>query len=280
MKKKCLLPLLWSALLLPCVPSCLTPEPVAPIDGEWDIVAVALDSSLFDLRHLKDGVAPYLGFNTGASHLYGFGGDGVLLGELETGIFDDRSLGVSDLTSGTSSGSYAYLEQHIVHNLNRMDHFEVNGAAPDSLSLFDDGGRLLFKLVRRAPYVRVVGNWWAVRVRGHKLPEEHLPPTITFDIAHRDKMVYGVCGTCAYSGAFALGQDNDSLRFSELSYPEPIPGIEDTAIRFFDYLRRTVTYELHDGRLSLKDADGTVLVVLRHSREVEREQQQRRQQQQ
>lgn len=217
MKKRWSSPLLGWFMLLMSV-SCATSEQVvSELDGEWELVSVAMDTTIYDLNGISTDIDPYLGFDLSRERFYGNAAYNTLTGDVFTDSLDMGRLGFFHVATTRTSGPTLSLEQSIVANLEKVQRYETFGLTADSLQFYDENGKMLFTLARRAPYSQLMGRWQITNVKGKDVGSEVNAPYIAFDINRVSKVIYGNTGCNTFNGSLRLELGNQKIHFDNLA---------------------------------------------------------------
>lgn len=266
MKKKFFTPLLgWVSFLL-LGASCATTEGmVSELDGEWEVVTVAMDSTVLDLNGLAADVDPYFGFDVSKDRFYGNTAYNAVSGNLAADSLDNGNLSIYHIATTMAASPTMNLEQSIVANLEKVKRYETYGTSADTLEFFDENGKMLFTLARRAPYSRLKGKWQFVSAKGKKIESKTKEevPYVVFDISHNTKMIFGYTGCNAFNGSVRLEVGNEKIHFGEVAVAgrvcEDIVWEADLLSAF----READTYEVTDEEIRVFDAKGDEILRLK-----------------
>ena len=265
--KKNVFPILFAALfVLSSFFSCVTTEgSMSELEGEWEVVSVAMDSAVIDLNGLSADIDPYFGFDMAEARFYGNSAYNSLSGNLSADSLETGRLAIYHLASTMMASPTMNLEQTIVENLEKVQRFETFGIPADTMEFYDENGKTLFTLARRAPYSRLMGKWQFVKVKGKGIKVESAEniPYVVFDINHNVKMVFGYTGCNAFNGSIRLEVGNSNIHFGEVAVAgrvcEDIPWENDLLSAFAE----AETYEINDDEIAIFNPKGDEIVRLK-----------------
>ena len=249
--------------------SCATSEEMtSELDGEWEVVTVVMDSAIVDLNGLSADVDPYFGFDMGESRFYGNSAYNSLSGDLSADSLESGRLAIYHIATTMMASPTMNLEQSIVDNLEKVKRYETFGIPADTMEFYDENGKTLFTLARRAPYSRLMGKWQFVEIKGKHIepPAVDNIPYVVFDINHNIKMIFGYTGCNAFNGSLRLEVGNSKIYFGEIAvssqYCEDIPWENDLLSVF----REAHHYAISDDEIDIFDAKGDEIAKLRKMR--------------
>lgn len=249
--------------------SCVTTEGVmSELDGEWEVVTVTMDSTVLDLNGLAADVDPYFGFDVSQDRFYGNTAYNAVSGNLVADSLDNGNLSIYHIASTMKANPTMNLERSIVDNLEKVKRYESYGTGADTLEFFDENGKTLFTLARRAPYSRLKGKWQVAKAKGKRIEPEtaETMPYVVFDISHNVKMIFGYTGCNAFNGSVCLEVGNDKIHFGEVAVAgrvcEDIVWENDMLSAF----READTYEVADGVMLIFNAKGDEILRLHQMR--------------
>lgn len=264
MKKRFFAPSLTLSALLTLFGSCAAPKvQLDQLAGEWDVVEFDLDTARYEVKNLKEGSAPFFGFNLKEHRFYGSATCNSLMGSFKVDSTQAGSISIPGVASTRAFGPHMDLEQAIVGNLSKVTRYEVFGEKGDSLNLYDKSGKNLFKMARRPDYSALEGKWTVIKAKGKEIQPAEDAPFLTFNTRSVEKLASGNTGCNNFSGGFRLQAGNDSIHFGNMittmRFCENVTWEQDMMAAF----NETATYKAENGQLIFFDAKGNEVMVCR-----------------
>ena len=115
MQKRFFAPSLTLSALLTLFGSCAAPKvQLDQLAGEWDVVEFDLDTARYEVKNLKEGSAPFFGFNLKEHRFYGSATCNSLMGSFKVDSTQAGSISIPGVASTRAFGPHMDLEQAIV----------------------------------------------------------------------------------------------------------------------------------------------------------------------
>ena len=238
--------------------------PVSALEGEWDVVAVNVDTVALDMNNQEIPVDPYLVFDLNEKMVYGNASCNQINAALVADTLVPGKVAVENIASTRMMCPAMNVEQALTAALESVKAFEALNANADTLALCNEAGAKVITLAKRAPYSKLEGEWAIVTVKGDSIAADacETAPFVGFSVKRAEKRLYGNAGCNDFNTVLELSADNNALSLANLAVT--LKACKDMTVEqnVLAAFAEVAAYAVNENKLAFLDKEGNEVVVM------------------
>lgn len=238
--------------------------PVSALEGEWDVVAVEMDTVSLDMNNQEFPVDPFMVFDLNEKMVYGNASCNSFNGEVLVDTLAPGKVAFGALACTRMMCPAMNVEQALTAALESVKGFEALNANADTLALCNEAGAKVITLAKRAPYSKLEGEWAIVTVKGDSIAADacETAPFVGFSVKRAEKRLYGNASCNDFNTVIDLAANNNALSLEGLAVTMKAckdMKVEQSILAAF---AEVAAYAVNENKLAFLDKEGNEVVVM------------------
>ena len=236
--------------------------PVSALEGEWDVVAVEMDTVSLDMNNQEIPVDPFMVFDLNEKMVYGNASCNSFNGEVLVDTLAPGKVAFGALACTRMMCMNMDAEMALTAALESVKAFKALNANADTLALCNEAGAKVITLAKRAPYSQLDGEWVIVAVKGDSIAVEENAPFVGFSVNKAEKILYGNAGCNDFNTVLDLAADNNALSLEGLAVT--MKACKDMTVEqnILAAFAEVAAYAVNENKLAFLDKEGNEVVVM------------------
>lgn len=237
--------------------------PVSALEGEWDVVAVNVDTVALDVDAMETPANPFIVFDLNEKKVYGCASCNRFNGEVVVDTLAPGKVAFGAVASTRMMCPDMNVEMAFLKGLESVKAFEALNANADTLALCNEAGDKVITLAKRAPYSQLEGEWAIVAVKGDSIKAEcENAPFVGFDVNKGEKRLYGNASCNDFNTILDLAADNNNLSLATLGVT--MKACKDMTVEqnILAAFAEVASYAVNGDKLAFLDKDGNEVVSM------------------